>query len=576
MPIDQKKQDELYSSAFTMSDMEIFIFPELLYAMVLANILSPCLWAWKNDPWFSEIDQLNFNKKIHRLKQFVMDNYLFNLDLETWGLTTQETELNRFKNFISPSIIAESNALFGYEGDKYYFSIDIRKHFGLDKYNSNVIPFWKTETIEAMNAFQYKEGHTMGAGECVSFSALYAAALFVVLKIPLDQIFLIATPLHSQNFINWQEGFLTNNRRIVTKKMWFNGTALSDKARRAIYNEKITYVSHLSGYIHSVYKEATIDKKKYEAFAENLNFFLKTTISGEIFANLLRSYSQYRKFFEFSFFYEGKTLYLDAGQLYKYEHNSKNRVGDKSRSKLFEEIDIEEFSLEKNSEKYLFDELELKIKEVPFCCFKPESISFWEKEFSIIPEKKNLLEDLKIFSCASAKLPNPNEKTFKSPKTNYILETTATQEEIFSTLNLARDKDLMANLAFRAGRYCRKKEWPSFLKAALERNPVSLIFFKGKQIETVYQILLNLKEHSIYGPKQFAQPDEVINFQRGDGLEKAFVLANFLYNNGSKIFKIKAQEKIILLENKEQSYKFTSQKKIKGLFQIKEDKYFFD
>jgi hypothetical protein len=42
-----------------------------------------------------------------------------------------------------------------YEGDKYYFDIDIRKHFGIDKYKSNVIPYWKTE----MEAFKYKEPH---------------------------------------------------------------------------------------------------------------------------------------------------------------------------------------------------------------------------------------------------------------------------------------------------------------------------------------------------------------------------------------------------------------------------------
>ena len=32
---------ERYSSAMTLSDMEVFIFPELLYALVLANIMSP-------------------------------------------------------------------------------------------------------------------------------------------------------------------------------------------------------------------------------------------------------------------------------------------------------------------------------------------------------------------------------------------------------------------------------------------------------------------------------------------------------------------------------------------------------
>ena len=200
--------------------------------------MSPVIWEWKKDPWFSKIDTMKPYKRIQRLKQFIIDNYEFNLDLDTWGLTTKENELDRFNYFVDEKTLSQSNALFGYEGDKHYFTLDIRKHFGLDKYNSNIIPYWKTETIEAMNAFKLKENYKVGAGECVSLSTLYAAALFVICKIPLEDIFLIATPLHSQNFILVNDGILTNNRRLVTKNMWFNGTDLSTKAQRALRNEK--------------------------------------------------------------------------------------------------------------------------------------------------------------------------------------------------------------------------------------------------------------------------------------------------------------------------------------------------
>ena len=57
-----------------------------------------------------------------------------------------------------------------------------------------------------MTAFKYKDTFTTGGGECVSLSALYAAAMFIVGRVPLDRIFLIATPLHSQNFIIEKEG----------------------------------------------------------------------------------------------------------------------------------------------------------------------------------------------------------------------------------------------------------------------------------------------------------------------------------------------------------------------------------
>ncbi len=262
------------SSAATLSDMEIFIFPELMFSLVLANMLSPRIWAWRDLEWFDGIRGMRPKKRLQRLRQHIMDNYTFNLDLETWGLTTQQRELERFASFIPPDKIAESNALFGYHGDSYYYDIDIRKHFGLDKYSGDTIPYWKTETVEAMDAFRRKPGHSVGAGECVSLAGLYAAAAFVVCGLPLESIYLMATPLHSQNFLDVDAGILTNNRRLVTKAMWANGTVISRQARRALEHERVTIVSHETGYIHLLYPEATIDPAAYEHFSQRLRRFL--------------------------------------------------------------------------------------------------------------------------------------------------------------------------------------------------------------------------------------------------------------------------------------------------------------
>ena len=269
------KNLEKYSSVITLSDMEIFVFPELMYSLVLANIMSPIIWKWRQLECFEKLQGKGSYKKLIRLKQFIMDEYEFNLDLETWGLTGRAKELKRFESFVSPEVITQSNALFGYQGDKYYFDVDIRRHFGLDKYDSDIIPYWKTKTVEAMDAFRFKTGYAKKAGECVSLSALYVAAASIVCEIPLENIYMILTPLHSQNFIDTAEGVLTNNRRLVTKTMWFNGTAISDKAQRALRNENVTIVAHSSGYIHCLYDDATIDRKAYRHFARQLVPFPK-------------------------------------------------------------------------------------------------------------------------------------------------------------------------------------------------------------------------------------------------------------------------------------------------------------
>ena len=353
-----RKTLEKYSSAFTLSDMEIFIFPELFYPLVLANIMSPVLWQWLDDPWFRDIGKRNFNSKVNRIKQYIIQNYVFNLDLSTWGLTSKTREIARFSSFFDIEMLKQSNALFGYEGDKYYFNIDIRKHFGLDKYNSDIIPYWKTETIEAMTAFRHKEGFSTGAGECVSLSALYAAALFVVGKIPLDKIFLIATPLHSQNFIVEKEGLITNNRRIVTKNMWFNGTSLSEKARRALENEKVTIVAHISGYIHLLYNEATIDKGAYNLFEEKLRKFLETRLTSQIFINFLRFKSKYKSLFQYKCECSGIYRYITLEKMFEYEHTSKYSVSSDTRESLVKEIEGDEFHLSPIQGKIFLNDIE--------------------------------------------------------------------------------------------------------------------------------------------------------------------------------------------------------------------------
>ena len=353
-----KKTLEKYSSAFTLSDMEIFIFPELFYPLVLADIMSPELWKWRDDPWFKDIEKKSFIVKANRIKQYIIQNYVFNLDLSTWGLTSKSTEIGRFRDFFDMEMLKQSNALFGYEGDKYYFDIDIRKHFGLDKYDSDIIPYWKTETIEAMGAFRYKENFRTGAGECVSLSALYASAMFVVGRIPLEKIFLIATPLHSQNFIIEKDGLITNNRRIVTKNMWYNGTSLSEKARRAMENEKVTIVSHISGFIHTLYKDATIDRDAYTLFSEKLKDFLATELTSLIFINFLRFKSKYKSLFQYRCDCSGTVRYISLEKMFEYEHSSKFNVSSETRGSLVKEIEGDDFHLSPIQWKIMLNDIE--------------------------------------------------------------------------------------------------------------------------------------------------------------------------------------------------------------------------
>lgn len=518
---------EKASSAVSLSDMEIFIFPELLYSLTLANILSPRVWAWRDDPWFKGIEKMTPYRRVLRLRQFIMDNYEFNLDLNTWGLTNKPRELARFAPFIDEETLSRSNALFGYEGDKYYFDIDIRRHFGLDKYTSDSIPYWKTETVESMDAFKYREGYSQGAGECVSLSTLYAAALFIVCRIPLDDIYLLATPLHSQNYVDAREGMLTNNRRVVTKNMWYNGSELSVRAQRAIRNEQITIVSHHTGHIHVAYPEATIDRKVYESFKKKLDQYLVTEVNAEVVANFLRQESHLQSCFQIVHMRHGKPHYIRAERVYAYEHNSPYRVSDQTLDKLLADIEGDEYSLHPIEERVSMSIFESFFKAHKVDLSKPEDLERLRSQFTCNNMRsQEILESLIAFCRIDAKYPDQTEpKTFVTDLVPLDITLDMDREAILARLDSIRDQHPVADLAMYAYRDMTRTDWTPFMKAAIERNPVCIEETKKLTDEEVTTKLGELPNESIFEGPRLAQPDEVWNFGRGDGVERAICLA---------------------------------------------------
>jgi hypothetical protein len=527
--------------------------------------MSPIVWKWRDDPWFRDIRRKSFVFKINRIKQYIMEHYVFNLDLDTWGLTTKEKEISRFAGFVDMDLISQSNALFGYEGDKYYFDIDIRRHFGLDSYEGNVIPYWKTETVEAMSSFHFKESFMTGAGECVSLSALYAAALFVVGGFPLENLFLIGTPLHSQNFVEINEGVLTNNRRIVTKKMWFNGTSMSSRARRALENEKVSLVSHISGYIHNAFEKATIRPESYQRFTEKLEEFLTTSLTPEVFINFLRYNMKFKSCFQYKFINHGHEHFIGLETIFTYEHNSRSSFTLPTREVLMKEIDDEEFShtplknriLIQDAEKFLEENPDIPIEELSEKFIQLTRASECNKEETV----KLLFSELADFLKVRPRLPDNH----KAAGYSQVLEINPemTREDILNYIMAESENNEVALLSLYVHRQMDKIDWKPFVKAAMERNPVALEGLKGKTPDSAFQLLSGMPGDSIYDGQRLAQPDEVWNFGRGDGLEKAFVLANFLWNHSQPEFmKLTVARSEVMLESDGAKYGFISAKEL--------------
>ena len=561
------EQIEKYTSAITLSDMEVFVFPELTYSLILANIMSPIIWQWRELDCFKKLEGKGSYKKLMRLRQFIMDEYEFNLDLETWGLTSKAKELGRFEKFISSEDIAKSNSLFGYEGDKYYFDVDIRKHFGLDKYDSDIIPYWKTETVEAMNAFRRKKAYKTGAGECVSLSALYAAAAFIICGIPLENIYIILTPLHSQNFMDIQDGVLTNNRRLVTKTMWFNGTAISNRAQRALRNENVTIVAHPSGYVHCLYKDATMDRKHYEHFKQLLASYLSAELSLQTIAGFLRTKPDYQKSFQICRDCKGQSQFLKAEVLFGYEHTSDCSIMEKTHDKLLVEVSEEDFVFYELPDRIRCDELGAFIqKEKPDLKTHAGRVSLAEYLQPAIPNAQQFVDELADFAHIEAKLP-ALDKTYIAGNPIKI-STEQGREQVIDYLRGVRRSNTAADLALYAYRDMDGCSWAPFIKAAVERNPVSIQMAGSMSIENAYEWLGQMENVSIYNGNRLAQPDEVANYTTGDGLEKAFLLTNLIHERTpEQDIEITVNNNDVVLKARNQ-YGFVSAKALKKQINI--------
>ncbi len=521
---------EQRSSAVTLSDMEIFVFPDLMYALLLANLMSPRIWKWRDDPWFHGLARMKPYRRITRLKQYIMDHYAFNLDLDTWGLTTKQRELARFSGFLDEATLAKSNALFGYEGDKYYFDLDIRTHFGLNKYTTDTIPYWKTETVEAMDAFRHKPGYSNGAGECVSLSALYAAALFVVAGIPLRDLYLMATPLHSQNYVDVDDGILTNNRRLVTKKMWCNGTALSAQARRALENEQVTVLAHETGYVHTIYRDATINPAVYERFGAKIRAFLYTPLTGEVLGNFLRHKSDLQRCFQLRHSVRGVDCYVPLEIAFQYEEGCSFLATDDTRGQLMGEIEREEFSTSPIQGRIVLNDLEAFVGREKPDLLQPADVRRMKDQFACdCLNAEWAMENLIRFCRVEPRLPDAGAKTFARPGAPLGITPGMTREAIIARLEAIRPVNPVADLAFYAFRDLNRTDAEPFVKAAVDRSPVSVAASADLSDNEAIERVRAMPDESIYdGDGRLAQPDEVWNYGRGDGAEKALLLANIL------------------------------------------------
>jgi hypothetical protein len=308
----------------------------------------------------------------------------------------------------------------------------------------------------------------------------------------------------------------------------------------------------------------------YNLFREKLSRFLETSVDYEIFINYLRDYSKYQKLFQLSYPCRGFTKYIVLEKAFSYEHGSKNRLGEKEGRKLLCEMEEEDFYLQPIDARFIINAEDEIFNPGNYHTF----LAALQIKFPKLSENKFFIHDLKRFIHTEPKLPSSN-KSF-SPSHHLTISPSQSREEIIDYLSGIRKEkseiqhpvssiqhpaSIIADLAFYAGRFMDSCDWEPFFKAAFERNPVSVSFFKDWELETAYCKLNEWPNESIYDGNRLALPDEVVNFKRGDGIEKALVMLNLLRsrNKGNdSSFNINGSQ--VVVRSGQDTFKFTTKK----------------
>jgi hypothetical protein len=252
---------------------------------------------------------------------------------------------------------------------------------------------------------------------------------------------------------------------------------------------------------------------------------------------------------------------LKAETLFQYEHGSNYKIACKTHDKLLAEVSDEDFITYELPGRIRCDKLEDFLqRQKPGLRNPADKTALKSFLEPTIPESKKFVDELADFVHIEAKLPS-SDKNF-APAEPIKIPVDYTREQIIDYLRKIRQSNTTADLAFYAYRDMETCDWAPFIKAAVERNPVSIQMAGSMLLEQVLTWLGQMNNDSIYDGKRLAQPDELANYKTGDGLEKALLLANVIrHRNPAQNIEIISDENGVVLQGPDQ-YRFVS---VKGL-----------
>ena len=273
------------SNAVSLSVLEIDFHPnELIPAFLLADLMSPALWAWRPEKsaYNNEGSLLSPKSRLNQIQRFFHRYTFTNIPNEPggdpWGLLSFDEEEKRFGREFVSKIRAEYDATFRQllaENSDSQFGQIINQPY----YQNGFFPRLKNETLEVMNAFANVNSEGKRSGKCIGLGMLWAAALAVWGRFPLDRIVITGNRAHMFVFLDVEDGHLLNNTKWFSSTRINNRSELSEFVRVVASSPETTFFYNpVVGMCHCLNRVSQIPRPQVTNIYDNISKFVSNPL----------------------------------------------------------------------------------------------------------------------------------------------------------------------------------------------------------------------------------------------------------------------------------------------------------
>jgi hypothetical protein len=276
---------ERLSMAVSLTVLEIDFLPQkLVPAFFLANLMSPALWAWREEKQAADKNGVLFSPKnrLNQIQRFFHHFTFTNIPGEPggdpWGLCNWKDEEKRLGNEFVQNIRKEYHATF-----EKLFAENPESQFGQiinePYYKAGFFPRLKNETLDVMNAFAPINEEGKSSGKCIGLGMLWAAALVVWGRFPLDRVVITGNRAHMFVYLDVDDGHLLNNTKWFSTTRINNKSELSEFARVVASSTETTFFYNPSvGMCHCTSRVSQIPHNQVANIYTNISEFVSNPL----------------------------------------------------------------------------------------------------------------------------------------------------------------------------------------------------------------------------------------------------------------------------------------------------------